>query len=124
MVGLVDFRMHPIPLSDAKLRNLKPKEKTYKVSDSGGLYVEVTKTGSLLWRLKYRFEGREKRLSFEAYPAVSLADARNAREGAMVKGRTASGKGTGQRRRAEAERILLVQSSHASLSTHGWQGPA
>ncbi len=73
-----------MPLNDAKLRNLKPKEKTYKVSDSGGLYIEVTKTGSLLWRLKYRFEGREKRLSFGAYPAVSLADARKARESAKA----------------------------------------
>ena len=73
-----------MPLSDAKLRNLKPKEKIYKVSDSGGLYIEVTRTGSRLWRLKYRFEGREKRLSFGAYPAVSLSDAREARESAKA----------------------------------------
>ncbi|WP_147124215.1 tyrosine-type recombinase/integrase [Shimia ponticola] len=73
-----------MPLNDTKLRNLKRKEKTYKVSDSGGLYIEITKAGSLLWRLKYRFEGREKRLSFGAYPAVSLADARNARESAKA----------------------------------------
>jgi len=46
-----------MPLNDAKLRNLKSKEKTYKVSDSGGLYIEVTRTGSRLWRLKYRFGG-------------------------------------------------------------------
>ena len=73
-----------MPLNDAKIRNLKPKEKTYKVGDSGGLYIEVTTTGSLLWRLKYRFEGREKRLSFGAYPAISLADARSARESAKA----------------------------------------
>lgn len=73
-----------MPLNDTKLRSLKPKEKTYKVSDSGGLYVEVTRTGSRLWRLKYRFEGREKRLSFGAYPAVSLSDAREARESAKA----------------------------------------
>ena len=71
-------------LNDAKLRNLKSKEKTYKVSDSGGLYIEVTRTGSRLWRLKYRFEGREKRLSFGAYPIVSLADAREARKNAKA----------------------------------------
>ena len=73
-----------MPLNDAKLRNLKPKAKTYKVSDSGGLYIEVTPTGSRLWRLKYRFEGREKRLSFGPYPAVLLADAREARDKAKA----------------------------------------
>ena len=71
-------------LNDAKLRTLKSKGKTYKVSDSGGLYVEVTRSGSRLWRLKYRFEGREKRLSFGSYPTVSLADARDARESAKA----------------------------------------
>ncbi len=68
-----------MPLTDTKLRNLKAKNKSYKVSDSGGLYVEVMPSGSFLWRLKYRFEGREKRLAFGAYPSVSLADARDAR---------------------------------------------
>ena len=73
-----------MPLIDTKLKNLKAKEKPYKVSDSGGLYIEVTRTGSRLWRMKYRFEGREKRLSFGAYPAISLADARQARENAKA----------------------------------------
>ena len=73
-----------MPLTDTKLKNLKAKEKAYKVNDSGGLYIEVTPTESRLWRLKYRFEGREKRLSFGAYPAVSLSDARDARENAKA----------------------------------------
>lgn len=73
-----------MPLTDIKLRKLKAKEKAYKVSDAGGLYIEVTPAGSRLWRLKYRFEGREKRLSFGAYPAVSLSDARDARERAKA----------------------------------------
>lgn len=88
-------------LSDAKLRNLKSKEKTYKVSDSGGLYIEVTRTGSRLWRLKYRFEGREKRLSFGAYPGVSLADARNARE--RAKAMLAKGIDPGVAKKAEKQ---------------------
>lgn len=52
-----------MPLTDAKLRTLKPKEKPYKVGDFQGLYVTVTPTGSCLWHMKYRVEGREKRLS-------------------------------------------------------------
>jgi hypothetical protein len=65
-----------MPLSDAQLRALKPKEKPYKVGDFDGLYVTVTPSGSRLWHLKYRINGREKRLSFGAYPVVSLAVAR------------------------------------------------
>lgn len=59
-----------MPLTDAKIKNLKAKEKPYKTADFGGLYVEVRPTGARLWRLKYRFEGREKRLSFGAYPGI------------------------------------------------------
>ncbi|MCR9149818.1 MAG: tyrosine-type recombinase/integrase [Rhodobacteraceae bacterium] len=73
-----------MPLTDAKLRTLKPKDKPYKVGDFQGLYVTVTPTGSCLWHLKYRFEGREKRLSFGMYPEVSLADARRQRDAARA----------------------------------------
>ena len=56
-----------MPLTDAKIQSLKSKDRSYKISDFGGLYVEVRPTGSKLWRLKYRIAGREKRLSFGAY---------------------------------------------------------
>jgi hypothetical protein len=57
-------------LSDTAIRSAKPKEKTYKLFDGGGLYLEVAPTGSRWWRLKYRFAGKEKRLAFGVYPAV------------------------------------------------------
>jgi len=63
-----------LALTDAKIRALKPKEKAYKVSDFGGLYINVTAKGSKLWRLKYRFNGKEGKLSFGAYPDISLKD--------------------------------------------------
>lgn len=53
-----------MPLTDILLRNAKPKEKAYKLADSGGLYIEIATSGSKLWRLKYRYAGKEKRLSF------------------------------------------------------------
>ena len=62
-----------MPLTDAKLRSLKPAEKPYKVSDSEGLHVLVTTTGSLLWRFAYRFSGKQKLLALGAYPFVKLA---------------------------------------------------
>ena len=63
-------------LTDTRIRNLKNEGKAYKVADGGGLYIQVSATGSKLWRMRYRWEGREKVLSFGTYPAVSLAKAR------------------------------------------------
>lgn len=64
-----------MPLSDTSIRSLKPREKPYKVSDFEGLYLTVAPSGSRLWHLKYRINGREKRLSFGVYPHVTLAQA-------------------------------------------------
>ena len=61
-------------LTDAKLRNLNLPGKHF---DGGGLYLELTKAGGRYWRLKYRHGGKEKRLAFGVYPAVSLKDARD-----------------------------------------------
>ena len=68
--------------SEAAVRNAKANGKVQKLSDGGGLYLHVTATGSKLWRLAYRFEGKQKLLSFGAYPAVSLKDARHRRDDA------------------------------------------
>jgi len=65
-----------MPLTDMMARNAKPREKAYKLSDSKGLYLQVEPSGSKLWRLKYRFNGKEKRLAFGIYPDVTLARAR------------------------------------------------
>lgn len=67
-------------LTDTAIKALTPKDKRYKVFDSGGLYIEVAPAGGKWWRLKYRFEGKEKRLSLGVYPAVTLKVARARRE--------------------------------------------
>jgi len=72
--------MPPVPLTDTAVRNAKPQEKSYRLTDGEGMYLEVSPAGGKLWRLKYRFEGKEKRLSFGAYPEVSIKDARAKRE--------------------------------------------
>ena len=66
-------------LTDTQIRNLKPAEKAKKYADGGGLYLYVAKTGSKLWRMAYRFNDKEKLLSFGEYPIVSLKDARTKR---------------------------------------------
>lgn len=68
-------------LNDTKIRSLKPSEKPFKVSDSHGLYLLVNPSGSRLWYLKYRINRKESRLGLGAYPDVSLADARQQRDG-------------------------------------------
>ncbi|HCR2017084.1 TPA: tyrosine-type recombinase/integrase [Enterobacter asburiae] len=63
----------------------KPREKAYKLADGAGLYLEVVPSGSRYWRMKYRFNGKEKRMAFGVYPAVSLAQARALRDEAKKK---------------------------------------
>ena len=63
---------------------LKPDEdftgRSYKLSDGGGLYLEITTKGSKLWRLQYRFLKKQKKLSIGVYPTITLAEARQHRE--------------------------------------------
>ncbi|MCK1474907.1 tyrosine-type recombinase/integrase [Bradyrhizobium sp. 197] len=69
-----------MPLSDAACRSAKSAEKPYKLGDAGGLYLLVETSGSRLWRQAYRFDGKQRLIALGAYPAVSLADARIARD--------------------------------------------
>lgn len=66
-------------LTNTACKNAKPTEKARKLSDGGGLYLEVSPSGSKYWRWKYRFNGKEKRLAFGVYPEVTLEEAREQR---------------------------------------------
>jgi integrase len=68
------------PLSEVSARTVKSQEKDFKLFDGGGLFLLVTRSGGKLWHLKYRFDGKEKKLSFGAYPEISLLDARQKRD--------------------------------------------
>lgn len=71
-----------MPLTDTALRSAKPQAKTVKLFDGGGLYLEISPAGGKWWRWKYRYGGKEKRLSFGVYPDASLKSARQKREAA------------------------------------------
>lgn len=69
-------------LTDVGVRNAKPKDKLYRLFDERGMYLEISAAGGKWWRLKYRFGGKEKRLSLGVYPDVGLKEARERRDAA------------------------------------------
>jgi len=74
-------------LTDAQCKNAvcPADKKQVRFADSGGMYLQVSPTGSKRWFLKYRIDGKEKQLALGSYPAVSLSEARKARDAAKLK---------------------------------------
>jgi hypothetical protein len=93
------------PLTDVAIRNAKPGPKPKKLGDTGGLFLLVTPRGAKLWRMKFRHAGREGKLSFGAYPDVSLKAARALRDAAREQ--IAKGKNPAQEKRREEVRARL-----------------
>lgn len=89
-------------LTEATLRAIKPSGKIERFYDSLGLYLELSKAGGKLWRWKYRFEGKEKRLSFGRWPDVSLKEAREKRDQARKKVREGMDPGAATKKKAPA----------------------
>src|SRR5471032_1811306 len=99
------------PLTDIQLRNAKPTDKSYKLSDGGGLYIEVMPSGTKFWRMKVRqANGKESRLTFGGYPDITLASARAERS--KVKQQKAAGLDP-----AQSKRIEKLQKRIAAVNT-------
>lgn len=90
-----------MPLTDISVRHAKPRYKSYKIADMLGLYIQVLPSGAKLWKMKYRFDGREKKLSFGEYPRMSLREARRLRDDA----RDSLSKGTDPAYEKKRERL-------------------
>ena len=88
-----------MPLTDVAIRSAKPTAKAFKLYDSGGLYLEISPAGGKWWRLKFRFNGKENRISLGVYPDVSLSNARERRDEARKQ--LASGVDPSQDRKAQ-----------------------
>ena len=88
-----------MPLTDTAIRNAKPGKKPIKLFDERGLFLLVTPAGGKWWRFKYRFDGKEKQLSFGVYPDVGLKDARERRDDARKQ--VAAGIDPGEHRKAQ-----------------------
>jgi hypothetical protein len=104
-------------LTDTAIKNAKPKDRPYKLADEKGLYLLVTPNGGKLWRLKYRYAGKEKLLALGVYgdkkDEVSLKKAREKRDAA--RGLVAYGKDPSESRREEkrAKAIAAANSFEA-----------
>ncbi|KKW93854.1 tyrosine-type recombinase/integrase [Sphingobium chungbukense] len=110
-------------LTDGQVRKAAPKDKPYKLADSGGLYLYVAKSGLRSWRMKFRFQGKEKLLTFGPYPDVSLAIARDKRDEARRLLRDhidPSGSRQKAREMAEAERIERARKLTFEQVTRIW----
>ena len=70
-------------LTDKAVKSAKPREKTYRIFDGEGLYLEISPKGGKYWRMKCRFRGKEDRLAFGVYPKTSLSEARQKRQEAQ-----------------------------------------
>ncbi len=102
-------------LTDIAIKTAKPREKAYKLADSGGLYIEIAPSGGKWWRYKYRFEGKEQRISLGTYPDISLKDARERH--ADARKLLASGANPSEARKAE-------KISKAEISGHTFEDVA
>src|SRR5690606_12989234 len=85
VVRPMETRRIAMALKDLEIRALKPADRIYKKTDERGLYIEIRPGGAKLWRLKYRFGGKDKRIALGPYPEVSLAEARRKRDEARQK---------------------------------------
>lgn len=108
----------PKCLSDAIVRNSKPKPKPYKLSDGDGLFLHVMPSGSKYWRLKYFFSGKEKLLALGVFPDITLSQARERR--ADAKRTLALGNDPAELKR-EAKRLLTdKQANTLNLVAREW----
>lgn len=105
-------------LTDQQVKQAKPKDKDYKLSDSGGLFLLVTKKGSKYWRLKYRFLGKEKLLAFGVYPHVTLKQARKARD--YAKEQLEQGIDPSQAKKAKKDNWLQQQTCNFEATAREW----
>lgn len=107
-----------MPLTDTAIRNAKPGEKPIRLFDGGGLYLEVSPAGGKLWRLKYRVDGKEKRLALGRYPDTGLKDARARRDDARKL--LAAGADPGETRKAAKQAKAAVDTNTFEALGREW----
>ncbi len=108
----------PKSLSEATVRNSKPKSRPYKLSDGEGLFLLILPSGGKYWRMRYKFAGKEKLLAFGVYPEVTLEAARKRR--AETKTLLAGGNDPGDVKKEEKRKIMLQRSNLFEYVAQEW----
>jgi len=103
-------------LTDVVVKKVKPVEKVTRLWDEKGLYLEVTPSGGKWWRLKFRIEGKEKRLSLGTYPEVGLREAREKRD--KLREEIRNGIDPGQSRKAA--KVAEVEDGFEAVAREWW----
>lgn len=112
-----------MPLTDSAIKTAKPKDKLYRLADSNGLCLEVTPTGSKLWRYRYRFNGKAKMLSLGAYPAVPLATARRKRDDARLLLDAGTDPGSERQATKQAQALEAFTFEKLAREWHAYRSP-
>ncbi len=107
-------------LTDIAIRSAKAKEKPYKLSDSGGLFILIATTGGKLWRYSYRFDGKQKTLALGSYPDTGLKEARE-RHAAARKILAAGVDPNENRKNETAAKKLSAANSFELVAREWWQ---
>ena len=102
-------------LTDIAIRNAKAGPKDYKMADAGGLYVLVTPAGGKLWRLKFRVDGKERKLTIGRYPDIGLGEARKRRDAAREQLALGSDPAR-EKQRKKIQAQLAVENTFAAIS--------
>ncbi len=105
-------------LTDLAIKGAKPKEKSYKLADSGGLYIEISPRGGKWWRYKYRFDGKESRLSLGTYPDIGLKEARERH--AAERRKLANGINPSASRKAEKDEKAAENTNSFEVVAREW----
>ncbi|MEO3990906.1 tyrosine-type recombinase/integrase [Pseudocitrobacter cyperus] len=96
----------------------KPTEKSYRLADAGGLFLFVPPSGKKVWRLRYRFDGKEKTLVIGPYPEISLVEARAKQSEAKMK--LLSGVNPSEQKQAIKKQIKEENVDSFSVIFHEW----
>ncbi|MEL7941015.1 tyrosine-type recombinase/integrase [Pseudomonas delhiensis] len=107
-----------MPLTDVKIRQAKPGASPIKLTDSGGLFLEVRPSGSKLWRYRYRIGKKENIYAIGAYPDVSLADARAERD--VARGHVKAGRHPSHVRQTEKAKQLAENRNTFKAVAEDW----
>ena len=106
-----------MPLTELTIKSLKPKSKLYRIADGGGLTLEISSTGSKLWRLRYRHNGKGQMIALGKYPAIGLAEARRKRD--EMKAQVSEGKHLSREKKAsKLRRITESENTFESVARY------